>query len=350
MGKILGDDDLNNLSTKIHYSYFDNKIENCDNVHFYEDTKKRLIQHEGLKKVSDKIMKALCYVYNESKRSDFNSNICNYFYYWLSDILLTYLKHKSSYRQTLDILYSFLYNNERVRKCNPIYYEMSENDIKKFKLIFDYSQDYDTYMKQLNDDSLKCTENYKNYLQNYVNSYKELQTECESEHNSYKYCEYFKQYFPNEVPSLLSTWACKLEETKEQTEKIKEGSSEDTGKTQSQSTVTGISGSDGPGRTSDSHSYSSSTGMGITPSSSNGTSSPITSKGITAIASTTGFLVPSFLMYKFTPAGTWINKLLGRKSNINHIPLRDSGIIEQFPDGGRFNTENDRFNISYSPE
>ncbi|KMZ98969.1 hypothetical protein PVNG_05681 [Plasmodium vivax North Korean] len=297
MGKILGDEDLNKLPTKINYSNYENGLDDCNKVSSYDSTKERLIKHDGLLNVSDKIMKALCYVYNESKRSDFNSNICNYFYYWLSDILLTYLEHKSSYRQTLDILYSFLYNNG-VRKCNPIDYTINENYIEKIKLIFDYSQDYNTYMKQLNDDSLKCTENYKNYLQNYVKIYKEMQSKCSGKTNSDKYCEYFKKYFPNEVPSLLSTWAYKLEETKEQTEKIKEGSIEDTGKTQSQSTVTGISGSDGPGRTSDSHSYSSSTGMGITPSSSNGTSSPITSKGITAIASTTGFLVPSFLMYK----------------------------------------------------
>ncbi|KMZ94992.1 hypothetical protein PVMG_05753 [Plasmodium vivax Mauritania I] len=295
-------------------------------------------------------MKALCYVYNESKRSDFNSNICNYFYYWLSDILLTYLEHKSSYGQTLGILYSFLYNNEGVRKCNPIYYAMSENDIKKFKLIFDYSQDYDTYMEQLTQDNHKCTENYKDYLQKYVNSYNELEIECKRDENSYKYCGNFKTYISNKDPKHLSTRISKLEVTNEQAEQTKEGSSVDEVDTQSQTKFTAKLGSEGRHGPSDPHSDGRTTGVGITPAPLNDSPTPITSKSITAVASTAGFLVPSFLMYKFTPAGTWISKLLGRTPNIKHIPLRDSGIIEQFADAGCYNTENDRFNISYNPE
>ncbi|KMZ76844.1 hypothetical protein PVIIG_06424 [Plasmodium vivax India VII] len=153
-------------------------------------------------------------------------------------------------------------------------------------------------MEQLTQDNHKCTENYKDYLQNYVNLYKDLQRECEGKINSNKYCDYFKTYFSDKDSNLLSTWTCELKETKEQTTQIKERSSVYVGQTQLQPTLTAISGSEEQARPSVPHSDSSSSGMGISASSLNGIPTPITSKSITAIASTAGFLVPSFLMYK----------------------------------------------------
>ncbi|KMZ77113.1 hypothetical protein PVIIG_05616 [Plasmodium vivax India VII] len=298
MGKILGDDDLNNLSTKIHYSYFDNKIGNCDNVHFYEDTKKRLIQHEGLQNVSDKIMKALCYVYNESKRNNFNRNICNYFYYWLSDMLLTHLTKISSYNSVIGFLYDALAINTKDRLCNILHWSMHEHSFDDIKRMFDYSKDYNTYMTQLTHDNIPCNKNYKNYFQAYVDSYKKLKSECEGIKKSYTYCNDFKTYFSNMDPNLLSTRTCKLVETEEQTKQIQEDSSGDERRTQLESKLTEKSVSGGQDSSSVSDLYSSSTGMSINPAPSTSSYSPITSKSITAVASTAGFLVPSFLMYK----------------------------------------------------
>ncbi|KMZ90590.1 hypothetical protein PVMG_05737 [Plasmodium vivax Mauritania I] len=295
-------------------------------------------------------MNALCYVHNEGRRNGFNSNICNYLYYWLSDMLVTHLEKKQLYVQILSILYGFLYYDNKKPICNKIDYTVDENHIEKIKLIFDYSQDYNTYMTQLTKDNHLCNEKYQKYLQNYVNIYKEMQSKCEGKKNSVKYCEYFEKYFLDKDLSGLSTWTCELEKTKEYTSHISGGSSGDLGGTQLKQTLREGSGSGEQARTSDPHLDGRSTGVDITPKHSDDPPTPITSKGITAMASTAGFLVPSFLMYKFTPAGTWINKLLGRTPNINHMPLRDSGLIEQIPDSVRFNTENDRFNISYSPE
>ncbi|SCA83366.1 Plasmodium vivax Vir protein, putative [Plasmodium vivax] len=136
---------------------------------------------------------------------------------------------------------------------------MSENDIKKFKLIFDYSQDYDTYMEQLTQDNHKCTENYKDYLQKYVNSYNELESECKRDENSYKYCGNFKTYFSNKDPGLLSTRIRTLEVTNEQINQIKEDSTGDTGHTKLQPTLTPRSGSEGQSSLSGSLSDGSST-------------------------------------------------------------------------------------------
>ncbi|KNA01553.1 hypothetical protein PVNG_04999 [Plasmodium vivax North Korean] len=300
MGKILGNEELNKLPTKVNYSYFNENKGNCNNVDFYDSTKNRLRDYEELQDFYDKIMNALCYVYNESASSSFDKNICDYLYYWLSDIIVTHLKNKSLYGQVLDILYAVLYKDKDINKpiCKPIYYTMNENDIKKFKLIFDYSQDYNTYMTQLTKDNHPCNEKYQKYLQNYVNIYKEMQSKCEGKKNSNKYCEYFEKYFPDKYIKGLSTWTCELEKTKEYTSHISGGSSGDLGGTQLKQTLREGSGSGEQARTSDPHLDGRSTGVDITPKHSDDPPTPITSKGITAMASTAGFLVPSFLMYK----------------------------------------------------
>ncbi|KMZ86075.1 hypothetical protein PVBG_05474 [Plasmodium vivax Brazil I] len=281
--------------TKTIDIYYRNKKGNCDRVQFYNNTEFRLRDYKDLHDFSDKIMKALCYVYNESASSSFDKNICDYLYYWLSDIIVTHLKNKSLYIQILAMLYDVLYNNKGERICNKIDYKINENGIKKFKLIFDYSQDYNTYMTQLTQDNHKCTENYKDYLQKYVDSYNELKSECGRYDNSYNYCGNFKTYISNKDPIHLSTWIRKLEVTKEQT---KEDSIGDEGHIPLQPTLTAGPGTEGQPRLSGAQSDSSSTELGIIAAPLNDPPTHITSKSITAVASTAGFLVPSFLMYK----------------------------------------------------
>ncbi|SCA83727.1 VIR protein [Plasmodium vivax] len=347
---ILGNKELNKLPTKINYSNYENGLDDCNRVSSYDSTKERLIKHDGLLNVSDKIMKALCYVYNKSSNSSLDKNICDFLYYWLSDKLLKHLTSSSSYNTVIGFLYAFLHNAGVNNVCKVLHWSMHEHSFDDIKRMFDYSKDYNTYMTQLTHDNIPCNKNYKNYFQAYVDSYKKLKSECEGIKKSYTYCNDFKTYFSNMDPNLLSTRTCKLVETEEQTKQIQEDSSGDERRTQLESKLTEKSVSGGQDSSSVSDLYSSSTGMSINPAPSTSSYSPITSKSITAVASTAGFLVPSFLMYKFTPAGTWINKLLGITPNINHIPLKDSGIVEQFPHAGRYSTENGRFNISYSPE
>ncbi|KMZ77126.1 hypothetical protein PVIIG_05336 [Plasmodium vivax India VII] len=237
-------------------------------------------------------MNALCYVYNQRKSFDFDKNICDFLYYWISDILLTYLTTTSSYNSVIGFLFDFFYITPGNKLCDVLHYGMDEEkNFEDIKLMFDYSKDYNAYKEQLTQDNPRCHENYNSYLKKYVDSYKKMQSECEGKKNSVKYCEYFEKYFLNKDPSRLSTLTCELEKTKE-------GTGRYVGQTQLEPTLGEKSGSEGQDRSSHSDSYSSSTRMSINPAPSTSSSSPIPSKSITAVASIAGFLVPSFLMYK----------------------------------------------------
>ncbi|KNA01591.1 hypothetical protein PVNG_06053 [Plasmodium vivax North Korean] len=84
-------------------------------------------------------------------------------------------------------------------------------------------------------------------------------------------------------------------------------------------------------------------------SSSERNSSTITSKSINGAVSVAGALVPSYLLYNYTPAGNLINKLLGRTTRMNHNPIMEEQLINNFYQPEQFNSERSGYNISYRP-
>ncbi|GAB69808.1 CYIR protein, partial [Plasmodium cynomolgi strain B] len=129
--------------------------------------------------MSDKIMNALCYVYHKIESSTLDNYICDFFYYWITDMLLKHLTGSLNYNKIMNLLYNFLDNTTESNVCYV--HHLYKNDEKYFnvlKLMFDYSKDYNTYMEQRAQDNLPCNENYQKYIQNYVDSYNELYDKC----------------------------------------------------------------------------------------------------------------------------------------------------------------------------
>ncbi|SCA83560.1 Plasmodium vivax Vir protein, putative [Plasmodium vivax] len=72
-------------------------------------------------------------------------------------------------------------------------------------------------------------------------------------------------------------------------------------------------------------------------------------KSITTAVSAAGLLVPPFLVYNFTPVRSWINKLLGRNQIYRNL-LTERELIENSYQPSHFDSERNRYNISYRPE
>ncbi|VVA00380.1 PIR protein, partial [Plasmodium vivax] len=78
-------------------------------------------------------------------------------------------------------------------------------------------------------------------------------------------------------------------------------------------------------------------------------------KSITSAASAAGVLVPLFLVYHvitiaiFTPAKSWINRLLGRKQMYRN-PYANQVFMANFSMPEDFYSERNRYNIMYRPE
>ncbi|CAG9479381.1 unnamed protein product [Plasmodium vivax] len=224
MGKILGKEELNKLPTKVNYSYFNEERGDCNNFHFYHSTASRLTDYFEVQEITDKIMKALCYVYNESKSSSFDNNICHFLYYWISDMLLTHLKTPSSYNSVISFLFDVFYITHGNKVCDVLHWNMeNEKHFKDIKLMFDFSKDYNTYKKQLTEPIPQCYNNYMNYLDEYVNTYNKLHDECKGENSEELYCKLFKKYLDYKEYNHLSSLKCNLKEEEIQPEQLLDG-------------------------------------------------------------------------------------------------------------------------------
>ncbi|SCA60302.1 VIR protein [Plasmodium vivax] len=213
MSEILGNSQLGYLRTKYNYYSLDNGYTYCKEDIFYNEAELKLSTYMGLQKVSEKILKAMCYMYTKKKYNKLKSEMCNFFYYWLGDVLLNNINDKILTSESLTSLYSIINSAGLGKICDPLNYYIDKDIFKNNKLIFDYSEDYENYKLDLNKPNPLCNKSYQEYLQTYVNKYKDLHTICEIENQDKKYCDAFRKYFGTKKHEFLYNWTCYLEGT-----------------------------------------------------------------------------------------------------------------------------------------
>ncbi|VVA00028.1 PIR protein [Plasmodium vivax] len=361
MPEILDDSKLNDLQTKNFYHQLDNANDDCKYDTFYSTAKVILNHYNVREDDSNKILKGLCYVYGNNFRKETDDDICNFLYYWLGGILYDNFIHRINLNNIISKVFIHL-RNHRVKKCTaPTYFNIKEvGYFKDIKLFFDYSKDYDTYKKQITKNNLPCHENYNEYLQKYVAKYKEFEGKCKSDRTS-GYCKAFNEYFDKKDPSNLSNWTCNLQQNKTEEEQA-HGETKEMQKQQLQASERGknsvtLTGGFEEGRGQGDKGLGSSvypssketTEMGSNSPPSYDPPTPTITKSIVTAASAAGLLVPPFLIYNFTPVRSWINKLLGR-NQIYRNPLTERELIENSYQPHHFDSERNRYNISYRPE
>ncbi|SCA83468.1 Plasmodium vivax Vir protein, putative [Plasmodium vivax] len=285
---------------------------------FNDKAKEILGEYTELSGVSEKILKALCYVYNKSIRERFDKDLCKFFYFWLGNILLNKLEErkKQFYIHIIINIFKSLNSAGNGEVCELPHIYIHEDDFDNIKRIFDYSEDYSSYKEQITGHNPPCNQDYKKYLQTYVNSYKTFYDKCNVEGLNDNYCEAFRKYFDGKDKGLLATWTCDLKIDDPRDNEFEEEEVEDDANTETQlqqasprplintqhrlssqifssgrearATVPGIHDSPLDGRTSVINSNG---------SSSEHNSSTIISKIVTGAVSVAGALVPSYLLY-----------------------------------------------------
>ncbi|CAG9485310.1 unnamed protein product [Plasmodium vivax] len=352
------DEQLRILPTKLHYHLLDDpKWGKCEGESFYNAAKEEISRKRGLQDDSDKILEALCYVYKRSSRVGFDNNLCNFLYFWLGDILLKKLEKEDFFQEIILKLFKNI-TNDTGQVCTAPYQYIHRDDFKKVKKIFDCSEDYKIYDIQYVNLNMSCNSKYKSHFNTNMNVYGDFYSECAVEGKVNTYCEAFKKYFPNREKNLLSKWTCNLQEIEPQVEDIKE--EDEPGEEEVQLSLRSKEEEQGK-KLSRGFTDLSVPGAGIPVAQSpyleradseigSAASPSITSKSITGAVSVAGILVPSYLMYNYTYAGTWINKVLGRKTRTNFNPYTDQYLMANFSGPENFNSERSRYNISYRPE
>ncbi|KMZ82927.1 hypothetical protein PVIIG_05574 [Plasmodium vivax India VII] len=321
MNDFLGKKKLGNLRTKYYYDKFDNGWNTCKGNTLYNSSKQELTQRKELHDISEKVLNALCYVYETSMREGFDNDVCNFLYYWLASILLKNLKLGDFYSEIIINLFANLKNDRDGKICAiPPFTTFNINDFNKVKLIFDFSEDYNTYKTHFSQHNLSCNKDYKDYLDKYITSYNDIRSECTTERKNYSYCSAFNHYFKNKDHDRLSTWTCKLSENDPRDLDLEEGVEEEEVETDGETVKVmeqlppnsrrgthGVQSDNGfsfVGALGAGHFEPAAPGLNIEtslmgkPASPPDASSPsITSKSITGAVSVAGILVPSYLMY-----------------------------------------------------
>ncbi|VUZ99607.1 PIR protein [Plasmodium vivax] len=361
MTNFLGNTKLSILNTKYYYTSLNEAHDDCQNEAFYNIAKKKLEDYDWLQDVSEQILKGLCYVYRKRLKNNFESDICKFLYFWLGNILYDKLKYNILFFDVINNLFDILKDDNMRKICILPHTYMDVNHFKKIKFFFDYSEDYNSYKQQLAGNNHFCNNDYKTYLDTYVKSYKDVKVECAKNPNLNSYCEQFNQYFKDKYDYDLSNWKCVLDEHGHEEEELEEdnvaqdpllspGSKMGAHSATEQNELPNVIGQEenSPGtsgyplreRTADMNNISEHPDD----------SSPSTiKKSITSAVSAAGLLVPPFLVYNFTPARSWINKLLGRKQTYRN-PLTERELIENSYQPDHFDSERNRYNIWYRPE
>ncbi|KMZ86067.1 hypothetical protein PVBG_05466 [Plasmodium vivax Brazil I] len=288
--------------------YFDDERGTCDGVTFYTKAKQELDTYPGLQQVSDKILKAVCYVYNKSKRDDLGVSTCNFLYFWFGNMLINNLKNPRFFAEAIIDLFRNLNENGNKQICNLPYTITDEGHFKKIKLIFDYFEDYESYKLDLGTHIRSCNKDYYTFLKRYVDTYNQFYKECIQQYEQNKYCEVFREKYDTSKHDQLYSWSCNLKETSpephalpgntedsENQEKLDKRSIGVKPETKAQQTPLTIPPTHEKNQEMSGASlHDITSGIAIT---SDDKTTSITSKSITGAVSVAGFLVPSYLMY-----------------------------------------------------
>ncbi|SCA59615.1 Plasmodium vivax Vir protein, putative [Plasmodium vivax] len=333
-------EDFSQFTSNIYYYDFDKELGNCNNISYFSDIKDELQRNYLDHNISDKIEKALCFIYNKKKekKDNFDSELCSYLYYWIGAKIYPEIKTKSLFSKIITMLYHLLDSTDIHNTCKPLHNNIDEEKFNKYKLLFDYSKDHEyIYLKTLHGHTT-CDEDYKMVIEKYINAYRDVYSNCMG-HNEKNYdCDNFKSLFKKKTHSNLTSITCKQVKTETLLENNKGGLSPEA---HFSPTVSSAEGSSGrvPHRkegmltppdyyytriNSDLAGYKELDGIPPHPTEESAKSGS-TKTIMGSVVPVLGVSSFSLLLYKVTPVGGYINRLLGRNRNMyNHIEYMDT--------------------------
>ncbi|KMZ96034.1 hypothetical protein PVNG_06353 [Plasmodium vivax North Korean] len=321
------------------YSYFEIGQTGCENFPFYTNIKEQLenYQNYDLPKISDKILKALCFIYNEkrNRNNDFNEDYCSYLYYWLGHKIYPLVHDKTTFSNIIKMIYSELYTSitENFIVCKLVQSPIDKDRFNNNKVLFDYSKDYHNIEIATAHGKTTCDRIYKNYIKKYIDIYKDAYTNCTGNSDKKYECEKYSEIWNEKLYNKLSTFSCILSENGRAVLERPRGSEEqetalahhfplprvmDSASDQRTAVVPIISKHQSSRSLEDPGPFEA---LSTDDNSEGGTSKTIAG----SVAPALGVSSISLLLYKVTPLGGFIRNFLGRNRNMyNPMEYMDS--------------------------
>ncbi|KMZ82938.1 hypothetical protein PVIIG_05585 [Plasmodium vivax India VII] len=336
------------------YDNFEHEKGDCQHVPFYLDVVDTLNINPNLRHISKKLVKALCFVYNRKKyyKGNFNSELCSYLYYWIGDKLYANLSTTRDFSKNMNMMYDELNNYNQYIICNRLFTSIDKKTFNRNKTLYDYSEDYGNIKIDTAHGETTCNTDYKEYIVNYISTYNDAYSNCKGKNQEEYDCDNFFSLFKEHQHQDLSSFSCRYRQNDGTTLEIQTTH-------RGQETASELDLSSTTYRVSDGYDFAAGdTNFGrhntpdvhhelerIGPISADDTTGGSTSKTIAgSIVPVLGVSSFSLLLYKVTPLGGYINRLLGRNSNMyNNIDYMDS--FNPYSDG--IVPGDRRMNISY---
>ncbi|GAW84443.1 variable surface protein, partial [Plasmodium gonderi] len=205
---LYNDDDLNKLPSKQKYANFNNRDVGCRDASFYKYVESGLNQEKWQKDVSEQILNSLCYIYKKYKSENFNSDDCDYLYYWLNYIIYSNITYQLHSIRVITVLNFLLQNNDGRNICHDNKVNVDRENYRDIKLLFDFSKDYDTLKNYFSTGQRICNSNFKQYLDEHIRIYNQYKDLCNEEKNREATCIAFKKYFAGKENLDLHNWTC----------------------------------------------------------------------------------------------------------------------------------------------
>ncbi|ANQ07555.1 KIR protein [Plasmodium coatneyi] len=176
---ILTEEELGTLPSREKYKELNDKSENGGDTRCWSELKDKLKRYiKNNDSVVKKIIKAFCYIYGMQDSTREKEGWCDYFYYWLGDILPKGLAD-SMFGSAMNILYNKMEREDKGQKCKVLYTSNSREVFEALKTVFDYKKDENTIRTQLgNGEKKKCAQQYYSHLRGIEGAYKILNDKC----------------------------------------------------------------------------------------------------------------------------------------------------------------------------
>ncbi|SBT84207.1 PIR protein [Plasmodium ovale] len=310
---VLGKDHLEYLTSKRYYKNLKESKNYCseEKIVTLKDNLQRYLDNNGFSK---EVIGALCLTSFKNEIDSDCREHCNYIYFWIVHTLINVLKKEEKISNIIDTINGISQAFVETHKCKCNFSKnFNKDNFNKIKAVHDYFNDYAYINEKLNESRNLCDETYKNYLETTYSVYETAYKDCIS-HNSQTYCSELKEKIPKFNENKLQLLSC--EKTEQEIIHSPPGRGYDLDSEEVRET-----------------SFSEST--------------PTTSIFLSIFLPFLGICF--FLLYKFTPFGSWMKNNIVKKSTVksylNKIRTHDLRGYNSGSDQIHF--EDGQFNLNY---
>ncbi|CAI7722598.1 PIR protein [Plasmodium vivax] len=300
------------------YKIFNGNREEFFHTNKCDELNRKVSVTNNLSDFCHKLHRNLIQVSVNSNGTTGNSENCEFLNYWLYYTLLknNLLENKNNIAESeviknLDELWGEADINN---KCELTKYNMNIKYFKYTKELYDYSKNYENiYENKDEEDTNICRKYYCSYIHNAKKIYKFLESVCSSQ-NSKPYCNMFKEVTTNKNPNdLYDQFNCSEEYVEESLlnnekifELIQESTLNNEGHVNLRLPAPVLLDRDSRGSLPEE-------------SADNQQEEPSSNSSVKVGLSTFGMsLVPLFLIYKFTPGGNFLRRIISQKIGTNY--------------------------------